>query len=132
MLSKVPGQGAAHLVGFRDSGGKLYDGNLTYRLHLPAGVPAANFWSLTPYDALTASGLENGQSFPSLGSRNQLAENSDGSFDHYLGPAAPLGKERNWLRTVPGKGYFVALRLYGPTEPFLNQTWRPGDIEAMK
>ncbi|MBV8576319.1 MAG: DUF1254 domain-containing protein, partial [Acetobacteraceae bacterium] len=132
MLSKVPGQGAAYLVGFRDSDGKLYDGNKTYRLHLPAGVPAANFWSLTLYDALTASGLDNGQPFPSLGSRNQPAENPDGSFDLYLGPAAPPGEEKNWLKTVPGKGYFVILRLYGPTEPFLNQTWRPGDLEAMK
>jgi hypothetical protein len=54
-----------------------------------------------------------------------------GSFDLYLGPTAPAGKEKNWLRTVPGKGYFVILRLYGPTEPFLNQFWRPGDLEAM-
>jgi len=44
----------------------------------------------------------------------------------------PPGKEKNWLRTVPGKGYFVILRLYGPTEPLLNQTWRPGDMEEMK
>jgi hypothetical protein len=132
MLSKVPGEGAAYLVGFRDSDGRLYSGDTSYRLRLPAGVPAANFWSLTLYDALTASGLDNGQPFPSLGSRDQPAENADGSFDLYLGPAAPPGKEKNWLKTVPGKGYFVILRLYGPTEPFLNQTWRPGDMEALK
>jgi hypothetical protein len=50
----------------------------------------------------------------------------------YLGPTAPAGREKNWLRTVPGKGYFVILRLYGPTEPLLNQTWRPSDMEEMK
>ena len=69
MVSKEPGKGAAYLVGFRDSDGELYLGDKTYRLHLPAGDPAAIFWSLTLYDALTAAGLANGQPFPSLGSR---------------------------------------------------------------
>ena len=132
MLSKVPGQGAAYLVGFKDSDGRLYSGDKSYRVRLPAGVPAANFWSLTLYDALTASGLDNGRPFPSLGSRDLPAANADGSFDLYLGPAAPPDKEKNWLRTVPGKGYFVILRLYGPTEPFLNQTWRPGDLDETR
>lgn len=38
-------------------------------LHLSPNVPAANFWSVTLYDALTASGLDNGQLFPSPNSR---------------------------------------------------------------
>lgn len=132
MISKVPGKGAAYLIGFQDSAGQLYSGDKLYRLHLPPEVPAANFWSLTLYDALTASGLDNGQPFPSLGSRDQPIADADGSFDLYVGPTAPPGKEKNWLRSVPGKGYFVILRLYGQTEPFFNQTWRPGDMEEMK
>jgi hypothetical protein len=47
----------------------------------------------------------------------------------YLGPKAPLGKETNWIATVPGKGYFTILRLYGPTEAAINKSWVPGDIE---
>jgi transposase len=31
-------------------------------------------------------------------------------------------------RSFPGKDYFVALRLYGPTESFFNQTWRANDV----
>ena len=42
------------------------------------------------------------------------------------------GKEKNWLKTVPGKGFFVILRLYSPTEAFLSQTWRPDDLEEMR
>ena len=38
------------------------------------------------------------QPMPSLGSRDQPAANADGSFDLYLGPTAPAGKEKNWLR----------------------------------
>jgi hypothetical protein len=132
MLSKVPGKGAAYLIGFKDSAGKLYSGNKSYRLHLPAPIPAANFWSLTLYDALTASGLDNGQPFPSLNSHDHPTANADGSFDLYVSPSAPPGKEANWLKTVPGKGYFVILRLYGPTEAFLNQSWRPSDLEETK
>jgi hypothetical protein len=33
---------------------------------------------------------------------------------------------------VPGKGWFVVLRLYGPLQPFFDKTWRPGEIEEVK
>ena len=47
-------------------------------------------------------------------------------------PQAPAGKAGNWLATVPGKGYFVILRLYGPTKASFDKSWKPGDIEAVK
>ena len=132
MASKVPGKGAAYLIGFKDSASNYYSSDKSYRLHLPAPIPAANFWSLTLYDALTASGFDNGQPFPSLNSHDHPTANADGSFDLYVGPTPPSGKETNWLRAVPGKGYFVILRLYGRTEAFLDQTWRASDLEEMK
>jgi hypothetical protein len=132
MISKVPDKGAAYLIGFKDSAGKFYSGDKSYGLHLPAPIPAANFWSLTLYDALTASGLDNGQPFPSLNSHDHPAANADGSVDLYVGPTPPPGKEANWLKTIPGKGYFTILRLYGPTEAFLEQTWKPSDLEEMR
>ena len=132
MMVKKAGAGAAYLVGLRDSDKRLYDGGQAYVLRLPAGIPAKDFWSLTLYDALTASGLDNGQPFPSLNVMDKPAQNTDGSTDLYIGPKAPTGKEKNWLATVPGKGYFVILRLYGPTEPFFDQSWKPGDLEKVK
>ncbi len=132
MISKVPDKGAAYLIGFKDSAGQLYSGDKSYKLHLPAPIPAANFWSLTLYDALTASGLDNGQPFPSLNSHDHPAVNADGSVDLYVGPTSPSGKEANWLKSVPGKGYFVILRLYGPKEGYLNLSWKPSDLEEMK
>jgi hypothetical protein len=131
MISKIPGKGAAYLVGFRDMAGKLYSGDKSYRLRLPAPIPAANFWSRTLYDSVTASGLDNGQPFPSLNSHDHPAANPDGSFDLFVGPTPPPGKEANWLKTIPGKGYFVILRLYGLTEAYLNVTWKPSDLEEM-
>src|SRR5215475_2759314 len=47
----------------------------------------------------------------------------------YLPPKAPAGKEKNWLETVSGRGYFAILRLYGPTETAIDKSWKPGDIE---
>lgn len=37
----------------------------------------------------------------------------------------------NWVQTVPGKGWFVLLRLYGPLETWFDGTWRPGDVEPL-
>ena len=51
-----------------------------------AGIPAADFWSLALYDALSASGLDNGQRFRSFASFNKAEANADGSLDRYLGP----------------------------------------------
>jgi len=45
---------------------------------------------------------------------------------------APEGKAGNWLATVPGKGYFAILRLYGPTEAALDESWKLGDIVKME
>lgn len=132
MLFQNPGKGAKYLLGFADSKDDPLVGGSNYRLHLPANIPVAIFWSVTLYDAENASGLANGQPFPSLGSRDKPAQNADGSTDLYFGPKAPEGKAGNWLATVPGKGYFAILRLYGPTEAAFDKSWKPGDIERVK
>ena len=93
---------------------------------------AANFWSVTLYEAESASSLANGQPFPSLGSRDMPASDADGGIDIYLSPRSPSGKQGNWLATVPGRGFFAILRLYGPTEAAINRTWRPGDFVRVR
>ena len=131
MLSQIPGKGAFYVIAFTDGDGVALTGGAHYTLTLPKDVPAANFWSLTLYEAENASGLANGRPFPSLGSRDEPVRNADGSTDLHLAPQAPQGKERNWLATVPGKGFFAILRLYGPTEPALARSWKPGDITKL-
>ena len=86
---------------------------------------------MTLYEAENASGLANGQPFPSLGSKDKPVVNADGSIDLYYGPAAPAGQEKNWQATVSGRGYFAILRLYGPTEAAIDKSWKPGDIEKV-
>ena len=131
MLSRIPGKGAMYMIGFTDGEGAGLSGGVNYRLSLPPDVPAANFWSLTLYDAENGRSLANGQPFPSLGSRDKPVQNADGGTDLFLGPRAPEGKAGNWLATVPGRGYFAVFRLYGPTEAALNKSWKPGDFEKV-
>ena len=131
MLSQTPGRGAKYMIAFVDSQGANLSGGSNYRLHLPRDIPAANFWSLTLYESENGSGLANGQPFPSLGSRDTPAQNADGSTDLHLGPKPPAGRTGNWLATVPGKGYFAVLRLYGPTDAAIDKSWKPGDIEKV-
>jgi hypothetical protein len=76
--------------------------------------------------------LQTDQRFPSLNSERGVKPNADGSYDIYFGPNAPEGKEINWIQTVPGKGWNVILRFYGPLESWFDQTWRPGEIELVK
>ena len=132
MFSYTPGKGANYLIAFTDSKGKPLSGDNNYRLSLPPAIPAKIFWSVTLYDAENSSGLANGRPFPSLGSRDKPVQNADGSTDLYFSSKAPEGKEANWLATVPGKGYFAILRLYGPTEASFDKSWEPGDFEMMK
>ena len=58
--------------------------------------------------------------------------NADKSAGVYFGRKPPPGKESNWVQPMPGKGWFVVLRLCGPLEPWFDKTWRPGEIEEMK
>ena len=85
------------------------------------------------YDPQTRSELQTAQPYPSKNNqRDDLVANADGSVDLYIGPTAPAGKERNWLQSVPGKGWYTCLRLYGPLQPWFDKTWRPGEIELVK
>ena len=130
MVMNMIGKGSKYPFAYRDADGEYLNGTDTYKLHLPAPVPAANFWSITLYDVSNASGLANGQPYPSIGSLDPLKYNDDGSVDLYFAPELPSdAPETNWRRTVPGKGWFVLLRLYSPTQPFFDGSWRPNDFE---
>ncbi len=57
--------------------------------------------------------------------------NSDRSMDLYSGPAAPVGKEAQWIKTIPGKGWFDYFRIYHPQAPAFDGTWKLPDIELV-
>ncbi len=101
-------------------------------MHVPANVPVKGFWSFTLYDNQTRLMLQTGARFPAIGSNDAgLRQNAAWSYAIYFAPEAPEGKESNWVQTVPGKGWNTIFRLYGPLEPWFDQTWRPGEIELV-
>jgi len=133
MVLKIPGVGSQYAIAAVDSEDNYLDGAKSYKLNIPANPPAKNFWSMTVYDTQTRSMLQTDQQFPAKGSNSAgIQQNADGSYDIYFGPKAPAGKESNWIQTVPGRGWFTILRLYGPLEPWFDKTWRPGDIVLVK
>jgi len=132
MVLKMIGKGSQYAGCAVDSNGNYLDGSKSYKLNIPKDVPAKDFWSVVVYDPQTRSELQTGQRYPSKNNKKAgLVENPDGSVDLYFAPTAPKGHEHNWIETIPGKGWFSLLRLYGPLEPWFDRTWQPGDFELM-
>jgi hypothetical protein len=132
MMSRTPGLGQAYLGAYHDKAGSWFDGGKTYKLRVPSNPPAKQFWSLTIYDTRTRCLIDNPQNIADKSSRlPDLAKNTDGSVDLYVGPVSPAGGEKNWIPTIPGRAWFAYFRLYGPLESYLDQSWPLPDIEEV-
>jgi hypothetical protein len=129
LLSTTPGVGTAYLTCFRDKNGDYLRGDKTYRLRVPANPPVKRFWAVTAYDPLSRALLDSGGNI-TVSSTRGVDANPDGSVDIYFGPTkAPKGKEKNFIKTDPAKGFFVAFRFYGPLEGYIEKTWVMNDFE---
>jgi hypothetical protein len=132
MAAAKPGTGSAYTYTARDSEGRYFDGSKTYKVTLPAPIPAAQFWSFTIDDNQTRSMLETDQKLAGIDSTlPTMQQNADGSATIWFAPKAPAGQEGNWVQTMPGKGLNVFLRLYAPLQPWFDQSWKPGDFERI-
>ena len=133
MVTPKVGSGTQYIAGIRDSKGQPLDGSKTYKVHLPKNVPAKQFWAFTLYNVQTRSMLQTDQRYPEITSaEGKVQKNADGSYDVYFGPKAPEGKESNWVQTVPGMGWHMLFRLYGPEQAWFDKTWRPSEVTLVK
>lgn len=137
MAMRLPGIGSQYLLATTDADKNHFDGARTYKVTLPEGIPAENFWSFTVYDNMSRSMLDTPQRYPRAGSQSYpspAAEAAaDGSTTIWFSPKQPDGVARgNWIQTDPRKGWFTILRLYSPLEPFFDKSWRPGEIEVVE
>jgi hypothetical protein len=131
MASTTPGQGQAYPWAAKDADGNPFDGAETYRMHIPADIPAEQYWSVTAYDTITRSQVHNDTDFARISTYTKPVSNDDGSIDLYFGPTIPDGQEANWIRTIPGQGWFFLFRLYGPGASYFDRTWKPDDVERI-
>ncbi|MFF2086687.1 DUF1214 domain-containing protein [Nocardia sp. NPDC058176] len=128
MFRRRAGGGSLYWFCAHDSTGRYLDGGSNYSLTLPLPVPAALFWSITVYDARTRSQIDTAQGQAALRSLFELREHLDrDTVTVYFGPTAPAGQP--WIQTIPGAGWFVYFRIYGPTEGAFDNSWKPGDFE---
>ncbi|WP_291144194.1 DUF1254 domain-containing protein [Flavobacterium sp. UBA7680] len=132
MFRRKEGSGSLYWLGLKDGTGKYVDGGKTYKLTIPTPVPAKLFWSVTIYDALTRSQVITDQNKAALRSLFELKDKIGGkSIDLYFGPKAPAGKEGQWIKTLPNRGWFAYIRIYGPEAGAFNGSWKPGDFEEL-
>jgi hypothetical protein len=128
MAHAVVGAGSAYAYTAEDADGHALDGSETYSLRIPAEPPAKNFWSVDVYDTQTRSLLQS-TLYPALSSLSgTVRAEDDGSFVLWFSPAAPEGRESNWIPTIPGKSWFPMVRLYGPLEPWFDGSWRIPEV----
>ncbi len=132
MILKIPNAGSQYLSASKDKDGDWLAGAKNYVLHIPAKPPVKEFWSIIVYDNGTRSMLDNGARYAISSDQPTYDTNNDGSVDIYFGPSVPAGKEKNWIKTIPGKGWFPYFRAYSPTQAFFDKSWKLGDIEKVK
>src|SRR6185312_2909091 len=129
MFRRQAGGGSAYWFGGRDGSGAYLDGGSSYSLKVPLPVPANLFWSITVYDARTRSQIATAQGKAALRSLFELRDDLEGDeITLHFGPTAPEGAGSRWIQTIPGAGWFVYFRIYGPVEAAFDGSWKPGDF----
>ena len=133
MALTKPGAGSQYAIAGLDAKHRPLDGSKTYKLHLPPKFPVKDNWSVTIYDTQTRSMMQTDQKFAGINSLSgKVKENQDGSIDVVFSPKTPKGMKNNWVQTIPGKSWFIILRAYGPLAPWIDKTWRPGELELVE
>lgn len=132
MQGRILGFGQVYLETSKDKAGKWLEGAKSYRFHVPANAPVKQFWSITLYDNVTRGPIVTDQGSADMSSRKDMEKNPDGSVDIYFGPSKPAGANKNYIKTIAGKGWFPYFRFYGPSEAYFDKTWQLEDIEEIK
>src|SRR5262245_63355467 len=133
MVMRSLGAGSKYPVAVWDAKGQIRNGSKIYKLHLPPHPPAALFWAATAYNVTDGTMVEAAQLMPSINGFNKVATNADGSVDLWFGPSKPAdAADSNWIQTVSGRNFLVALRFYGTGVEFFDQTWKPDDVVRVK
>jgi hypothetical protein len=81
------------------------------------------FWAVTAYDPMSRSLLDSG---------GNITVGSLGDPEILLRPGGAEGKEKNFIKTDPAKGFFVVFRFYGPLEGYIDKTCVLNDFKRIE
>jgi hypothetical protein len=133
MVMRTLGAGSKYPFTPRDADGDFLEGSKAYKLHLPPDPPAGLFWAVTAYNITDGTMPETPQLLPSINGFNNVVTNPDHSIDLWFGPSKPASAPTsNFIQTVSGRNFLVALRLYGTGVAFFDQTWKPDDVVKVR
>lgn len=130
-LGANPPEDAVYLSSYQDTAGGRLQGANKYVLHFEKSQlpPVRAFWSLAMYS-------DDGFFVPnpidrfSIGDRDALAYQSDGSLDLYIQHDSPgPEREKNWL-PAPASTFSLMIRLYWPKDEILSGAWVPPGVSA--
>jgi hypothetical protein len=129
--ARSAGAATFHLCACTDASGAPLQGGRRYRLRVPPGVPAQQFWAVTVYELETCAFVRGAERIE-LGSYDEaVVRDADGSVDISFAPQAPPGVKSNWV-CIPEERPWVALfRCHGPGQAIVDRSWRLADIEAV-
>jgi hypothetical protein len=116
-----------------DADGKPLSGANRYEIRFLKGQtpPVGAFWSVTMYNSKQFF-VDNPLNRFSIGDRDKLRFNDDGSLTLYIQHESPgKDKESNWL-PAPGDEFNLIMRLYWPRKEILDGTWKPPAVERIK
>lgn len=131
---------AFYPVAYIDSEGNTLNGkNGRYKIHFSKEQipPAKYFWSVTMYDK-SADGIggyliKNPINRFLINSTTEgLQYDKDGGLTVYIQNEKPADAAlSNWL-PAPAADFYLMIRIYGPKESAMNNTWFPPSIEKIK
>jgi hypothetical protein len=130
--AKKAGAATMYLAASKDAKGGNLDGRTSYRLRVPANVPARQFWAVTVYDLETAGFVWKAPVVELNSYDQKMRRNADGTVDVYFGPKAPIAAKDNWIFTARGKPWFAIFRLYGPEKALFDKSWKLPDIQRLR
>jgi hypothetical protein len=123
------GRATYYLGAYEDAESNELSGERTYRLHVPAEVPARQFWAVSVYARDDAAFIRDAPRVELNSYDQNMVKNDDGSVDIYFGPEAPAGHEANWIFTAPNEKWFTFFRFYGPQQGVFDRSWQLPDVE---
>lgn len=117
-----------------DADGNPLMGGVSYIFHFNKSEfpPVDAFSSITMYDK-DGFHIANPLNRFSIGDRDSLTYNDDGSLNIYIQPYNPgKEKESNWLPSSKSGALNITMRLYAPKAEVLDGRWNPPPIMKVK